>query len=866
MATPPPTGWLQDYGLPYGDRGGLTYGWLETDATTPLDLSDNGRNRPPNPDNNTILETLVHLEYSGNPNGGNSTEGVWAIAIPNGTYRVKVTVGDSQFGDSEHNLNAEGINLLYFEQDNNNWSDEVEKLIEVTDGQLVIDSEMGDNTKISSIEISDDVPTPQPSVISSIPSDGDTDVSLTTTISANNLDLPNATNNNEIGVDNFSINTNTVQLFKHLAGNQLERVPANVNGTGGGDAINLTPTALLEPNTTYTYRINGVKDLAGFFFTPYEVTFTTGNGQTHQTSLDDVEFTNQGAVASGAKYTSLVIGPEGKLYGLTITGYIHRWNINSDGSLSGRQVISSLVNKYGERAAVGFVFDPSSTANNLIAYISHCSMGLVGAPEWDGNISRLQGANLQTEDLLITNLPRSTKDHLVNSIAFRPQEPRALYFNQSSNSAGGAADGAWGNRPERLMSAALLRLDLDKLPNNLPIDAQTSMDQNIINNASVNSPTMSDGTYNPYYVDAPLTMYATGIRNAYDLVWHSNGQLYIPTNGTAGGSNTPASVNGTRRIDGNFYNHSDPKYPQVPGTRRNETQRDWLFRVNPNSPYGYYGNGNPLRGEYVLNRGKIDVSKYPNGVEADENYRGAAFDFGFNKSPNGVIEYKNSSVFGGILTGAILVVRYSNGDDIIALLPDAPKGDIGTSKELIPGFSGFIDPLDLVEDVNTGNIYVAEYFEHQEGGRISLLKPNAVANPAPNVSFDSPNEGDSFPVGTDLYVKVDATDDGSIQKVELYLNNTLVRAEGLPPYEWGDPNQHNDPLLQNMQQGTYELRAVATDNTGKTGEETITITVGEVVVENDPPRFLLLHQTMAKIFLWVQIYMLMSTQVTATEA
>ncbi|MEM8526930.1 MAG: Ig-like domain-containing protein [Bacteroidota bacterium] len=836
QATSPPSGWLQDYGQPYGDRGGVTYGWLETDGTTPLDLTNNGRNRPPTPDENTISETLLHLDYSGNPNGGNTTEGVWAIALPNGTYRVKVTVGDPEFNNSDHVLNVEGINLLYFEQRNAvDKTDEVEKIIEVTDGQLLIDSEMGNNTKISSIEINDDIPTPQPSVISSIPSDGDTDVSLTTTISANNLDLPNQAGNGATSTDNSSISTNTVQLFKHIAGGQLERVPASVNGTGGGDAINLTPHETLQANTTYTYKVNGVKDLAGFFFVPYEVTFTTGSGQTQQTSLDDVEFTNQGAVASNAKYTSLAFGPEGKLYGLTITGYIHRWTVNSDGSLSDRQVMNSLVNEYGERAAIGLAFDPSSTANNLIVYVSHCSMELDNAPAWDGKLSRLSGNNLQNEELLITNLPRSIRDHLVNSIAFRPGEPRGLYFIQSSNSAGGAADGAWGNRPERLLAAALLRLDLDKLPNNLPIDAQTTDDQSVINNAPSNSATMSNGSYNPYYVDAPITMYATGIRNAYDLVWHSNGQCYIPTNGTAGGSNTPASVNGTRRIDGSTYNHNDPKYPQVPGTRRNETQRDWLFRIDPNDPYGYYGHPNPFRGEYVMNRGQTDVAKYPNGVGPDENYRGAAFDFGFNKSPNGVIEYKNSDVFGGALSGAILVVRYSNGDDIIALLPDAAKGDIGTSKELIPGFSGFNDPLDLVEDVNTGNIYVAEYFENQEGGRISLLKPNAVANPAPVVSFVEPMDGANFPVGEDLMVEVNATDDGSIQKVELYLNGTFVRTESLPPYEWGDPNQHNDPLLQNMQQGTYELRAVATDNTGKTGESTITITVGEVVMNNEPP-------------------------------
>ena len=39
------------------------------------------------------------------------------------------------------------------------------------------------------------------------------------------------------------------------------------------------------------------------------------------------------------------------------------------------------------------------------------------------------------------------------------------------------------------------------------------------------------------------------MRNAYDLVWHSNGHLYVPTNGTAGGANTPGV---TANADGTF--------------------------------------------------------------------------------------------------------------------------------------------------------------------------------------------------------------------------------------------------------------------------------------------------------------------------
>ncbi|NJL75101.1 MAG: hypothetical protein HC892_08770 [Saprospiraceae bacterium] len=124
------------------------------------------------------------------------------------------------------------------------------------------------------------------------------------------------------------------------------------------------------------------------------------------------------------------------------------------------------------------------------------------------------------------------------------------------------------------------------------------------------------------------------------------------------------------------------------------------------------------------------------------------------------------------MAGSLLVVRYSNGDDIIALKPDGINGNIRTFKELIPGFTGFVDPLDLTEDTRNGNLYVSEYYEHQDGGKITLLTPKSVSstNKAPIVTFESPTSGQNYNVGTNLYVKVNATDsDGSVQKVDLYL-------------------------------------------------------------------------------------------------
>ncbi|WP_116107459.1 PKD domain-containing protein [Lewinella sp. IMCC34191] len=639
----------------------------------------------------------------------------------------------------------------------------------------------------------------QPRVIAAYPPTGSRGVPTSISLSANDLYLPNPVDG-IYGVANESIDPATVYLTKLPSG---ATVPATVNGTGGGDAINLTPLLPLEANTTYRFTIAGVTDLSGSPFEVYQSTFTTGTGGGDSGgNLGQVAFRSAGAVTSGQQYTSLTIGPDGKLYGLSITGTIDRWDIAEDGSLAGRQTLTVLPDTYGVRSAIGFTFAPSATADNLVAYVTHCSGTLNNAPAWDGKLSRLSGPDLENEALVITNLPRSRRDHLTNSIAFRPGEDRVLYFLQGSNTAGGAPDNAWGNRLERLLSASALRLDLDKLPESAwPLNAKTTMNAAAINAVDTYSPTLGpgtgtytengqvypdDGTYNPYFTEAPLTLFATGIRNAYDLVWHSNGQLYVPTNGTAAGSNSPASIDGTRRPDGSLY--SGTGYPPVPGALANNTQRDWLFRIDPGQAAGYYGHPNPLRGEFVLNRGSVDVSTYPAGVIADPNYRGAAYDFAYNKSPNGVIEYR-SNAENGNLQGALLVCRYSGGSDLIALMPDGPNGDIQTIKIGIPGFTGFTDPLDLTEDVNTGNLYVSDFGT----GEIVLLKPTNQATAQPAITLSRKD------------VVVDATV-GEQVKVTLYvanvgnapLLNTFVNLQGPEAAAFAiEATQLPDELLPN---------------------------------------------------------------------
>ena len=769
-----PAGYTTDSGLGYGDKGnGYSYGWVSAqDGVTPIDISSTARNR--NISGVGILEnTLLHMQFDDVQSTGQ--EGIWEIEVPNGTYSVTVGVGDSQYVGSQHTINAEGQNVInqfvpVGVAGGPGMLTSGSAFLYVSDGKLTIDAIGGNNTKINFLEI--------------------------TQISINNspyfTHVTPANNSVNVAVEGFQINVEivvpsgyeltastvagNVNLYEFDGVNET-LVPSNSNDTGGGDAITLTPLNNLNENSTYIFRltadiqVNKIGDVNDTMsFIPFESQFTTGantNDPPTNIDLSNIEFikvsgeTELGAGTTNEHFSSLVVGPDGKLYASTIgnfvsDGKIFRWNIEADGTLSNLEILSPNLTgsphpidgarENDNRLIIGLAFDPNATAENLVAYVTHSMASITAGPEWDGKLTKLSGPNLESVEDIVIHLPRSLKDHLTNSIAFDTNGD--MYISQGSNTAGGEIDPAWGLRPERLLAGAVLKLDLDLLPTNLPLSAYTTDDISVINAAPIASIQMSDGTYNPYATNSPLTTFASGIRNAYDLVWHTNGWLYMPTNGTAGNNtnspNAPSTANYplARRIDGLT------SIPSAPSLTGGSTQKDWLFKSQGGS---YHGHPNPYRGEFVLNHGGmsysglpgqsetsyIDNVKYASTVFPDPNYREPAYDFGFNKSPNGVIEYR-SDAFGGRLQGLLMVARFSGQDDIMVLKPDV-SGDILEAYTTIPGLSGFDDPLDLVEDTNTGNIYVSEYDRGGDGiAKITLLR--ATGGELPNIlAFDTQN-------------------------------------------------------------------------------------------------------------------------------
>jgi len=550
---------------------------------------------------------------------------------------------------------------------------------------------------------------PHPLVMASRPADRDTNV-LPDAFVAVDVRLPNAGK----VVDATTLSEKTVRLYRT---GDHRQVPAVVNTSGGGDDIVLRPSEPLELNTRYTFEVTPqVKDTGGQGFAPYRASFTTAASARFgkfPAAFEKVSLPQM----SGRMYTCVTFGPDHKLYVSALTGQIFRLSLAADGTIESKQEIDAVVeHENAQRLITGIAFDPASTSDDLLLWVSHGQLpprgelgqqAIVNAQDWTGKITLLAGPNLDDVRDVVVNLPRANKDHLNNQPVFGPDG--ALYFSQASNTAMGAPDHKWAYRSEHLLTSAILRLDTRAaLSLDHPLDVKTE----------------EGGTYDPYALGAPLTIYATGIRNSFDLVWHSNGCLYAATNGSAAGGNAPPSpTTGAEllpRIDSAFRGPYDG--PAVPALEHVlQTEDDYLFRIDKGA---YYGHPNPTRAEYVLNAGNLaggadpdEITAYPRGTAPDRNFHRAILSFGKNLSPCGGIEYQ-STAFGSALRNRLLYVRYSGGDDIVAITV-RPDGSVAEALTGIDGFTHFVNPVDLCEDTATGRIYVAEF----GGKRLTLLRP-----------------------------------------------------------------------------------------------------------------------------------------------
>lgn len=80
----------------------------------------------------------------------------------------------------------------------------------------------------------------------------------------------------------------------------------------------------------------------------------------------------------------------------------------------------------------------------------------------------------------------------------------------------------------------------------------------------------------------------------------------------------------------------------------------------------------------------------------------------------------------------------------------------------------------------------------------------------PKANFTSPNNGDNYLPGSDIDIRVSASDpDGKVEQVEFFASGVSIGVDTLEPFEM---------VWSNVAAGSYTLTATATDDSGNTGE------------------------------------------------
>jgi len=133
------TGYLVDSGGVYAAHGSLTYGW-----NAPVAVFDRNSGRSLD----QRYDTLAAMQQASNPNA------VWEIAVPNGTYTVRVVAGDASVHKAAYRITVEGVLTVSGNPNGaTRWFDGT-RTVTVTDGRLTVANGSGaSNNAICFIEI-----------------------------------------------------------------------------------------------------------------------------------------------------------------------------------------------------------------------------------------------------------------------------------------------------------------------------------------------------------------------------------------------------------------------------------------------------------------------------------------------------------------------------------------------------------------------------------------------------------------------------------------------------------------------------------------------------------------------------------------
>ncbi len=429
--------------------------------------------------------------------------------------------------------------------------------------------------------------------------------------------------------------------------------------------------------------------------------------------------------ADTTKVTTVRFGPDGRLYVGQQTGIIRALTLERRGPASYRvtatEVIGLLIdipNHNDNGAENGAVvgrqltgIEVAGTADQPVIYAVTTDPRIGGGPSGldvpidtnSGVLSRLtrDGATWRRTDL-VRGLPRSGENHAGNGLVLDRTGSR-LYLAQGGNTNNGAPSKHFAFTPEYALSGAILSIDLAAIGDRT-FDLPTLDDPARPGTADAGDPFGGAKGDNQARLaaDGPVTVYAPGFRNPYDIVLTAAGRLYTIDNGA-----NPNWGDFPRQAGGRCTN--EPR----PGGKR---QEDTLHHI---AAAGYYGgHPNPTR----ANPANVFAGQSPVGAahavecEFRPGKRSGALTT-FPASTNGLVEYR-SQAFGGAMAGDLLTASFDNRIYRLQLHPDGRL----SRKEILFEDVGLV-PLDVTAqgdgDLFPGTIWAGNFAD----GSITVFEP-----------------------------------------------------------------------------------------------------------------------------------------------
>lgn len=432
--------------------------------------------------------------------------------------------------------------------------------------------------------------------------------------------------------------------------------------------------------------------------------------------------------------TSMSWAPDGKLFVAQATGEVTVITFNA----ARTAVVSKITyNPIGPRLLLGIKVDwRYGVDGNDCVWLAHSHMSRASGVANSGRVTKVCGPTMNEVTDVIFGLPRAIANHALNNLEWGPPPHHYLYITCGSNAAAGGVntnENSFLTRPEQPRSAAILRADVMNpsfYGDCTPMQDPDEMDRT--------------GIASEVAATCDVEVYATGTRNPFDCVYHTNGHLYCTNNGVGGSGSVPPRPPGWQQgdkcdgiITGDQIAIHDAKI-----------RVDALFDIVQGK---YYGHPNPSRRECILDAGnptqgrdgdtrrlpiadnvfqrldffnEFDV--YPVGTQPDPNYKKPTVVFGRNHSPDGIIQYRSNAMCGA-LKDELLVVYYSVSPQVHRLKLSADGESVVADSTLIKSNIQTGADVDLgkplgIEQDDKGTIFVSEFGNNQ----ISVMVPKPV--------------------------------------------------------------------------------------------------------------------------------------------